>query len=536
MFMGFSFWYLGNAYDNLFIPSALSFYHREYFLGLRQEEAVFSFSRFLLNLKGAYVNGVELVDEKGNVIGQYSPFFIGLSSTFFNGRLGREGWVFGIGPGVIMGRIYDWSSYAITINGMARGFSEDWDVLIAVQNLGLGYSSESGFGKVFTLPELLALGKKYFGIFGLGAFVRLYGDIDKDFGGFISLKLPIVEIYASPSYKNIAAGMGIQAGFFVFYYSYQYINLLGYGTHRIGISYLFERQRVFERKFEEYGKMLAKHERKISEFEERIKELEKGSQAYADELVKQALQTPNPEEALIKLEIARAFSSDTSIDIKIDSLRKVIENNKKEKYLNRINTLLKNKLYSDALAEAYLMKEEFPEDTSVDRIIKGIRRKLKPRERKSIEQKANEGVIQKKKKRVENLLNKGMVLEAVKIIKTLPPSDRKIYQGKIKIAVDEWMAKAKKAIAEERYIDAKYYLEKVLSVEPNNEASSLLSWVIQQIKEDAATLYIKSLEAYQKGDIIKAYAYIKQAYELQPDNEKYRNVYFRLKNAVEGRR
>lgn len=533
MFMGFSFWYLGNAYDNLFIPSAISFYHREYFLGLRQEEAVFSFGRYLLNLKGAYVNGIELVDENGNVIGQYSPFFIGLNSLFFNGKLGKKGWVFGVGPGIITGRIHNWSSYAITINGMARGLSEDLDVLISVQNLGLGYSSESGFGKVFTLPEVLALGKKYFGIFGLGAFVRLYGDIDKDFGGFVSLKLPIVEIYASPSYKNLTAGMGIHAGLFVFYYSYQHINLLGYGTHRIGISYLFEKQRVFERKFEEYGEMLAKHERKIIELEKKIQELEKGSQAYADELVKQALQTPNPEEALMKLEIARVFSSDTGIDFKIDSLRRVIEKNKKEKYLNRINTLLKNKLYSDALAEAYLMKEEFPEDTSVDRIIKDIQRKLKPRERTFVEEKANEEVVQKKKNRIENFLNKGMVSEALNIIKTLPPSERGVYNDRIKMYFDEWMAKAKKAIAEKRYVEAKYYLEKVLSAEANSEADSLLSWVIQQIKEDAASLYIKSLEAYQKGDIIKAYAYIKQAYELQPDNEKYRNVYFRLKNAVE---
>lgn len=531
--MGFSFWYLGNAYDNLFIPSAISFYHREYFLGLRQEEAVFSFGRYLINLKGAYVNGIELVDENGNVIGQYSPFFIGLNSLFFNGKLGKEGWVFGVGPGIITGRIHNWSSYAATINGMVRGLSEDWDVLISVQNLGLGYSSEGGFGKVFTLPEVLALGKKYFGIFGLGASVRFYGDIDKDFGGFVSLKLPMVEIYASPSYKNLTAGMGIQAGFFVFYYSYQHINFLGYGTHRIGISYLFEKQRVFERRFEEYGEMLAKHEKRITELEKKIQELEKGSRAYADELVKQALQTPNPEEALMKLEIARAFSSDTGIDLKIDSLRKVIEKNKKEAYLNRINTLLRNKLYSDALAEAYLMKEEFPEDTSVDRIIKDIQTKLKPKERTSVEKKANEEVVQKKKKRIENFLNKGMVSEAMNIIKTLPPSERRVYNERIKMYVDEWMAKANKAIAEKRYVEAKYYLEKVLSVEANSEASSLLSWVVQRIKEDAASLYIKSLEAYQRGDIIKAYAYIKQAYELQPDNEKYRNVYFRLKNAVE---
>ncbi|MEO0170278.1 MAG: hypothetical protein ABIL41_01315 [candidate division WOR-3 bacterium] len=405
MFMGFSFWYLGNAYDNLFIPSAISFYHREYFLGLRQEEAVFSFGRYLINLKGAYVNGIELVDENGNVIGQYSPFFIGLNSLFFNGKLGKEGWVFGVGPGIITGRIHNWSSYAATINGMVRGLSEDWD------------ASEGGFGKVFTLPEVLALGKKYFGIFGLGASVRFYGDIDKDFGGFVSLKLPMVEIYASPSYKNLTAGMGIQAGFFVFYYSYQHINFLGYGTHRIGISYLFEKQRVFERRFEEYGEMLAKHEKRITELEKKIQELEKGSRAYADELVKQALQTPNPEEALMKLQIARAFSGDKDIDLKIDSLREVI----------KINILLKNKLHSDALAEAYLMKEEFPEDTSVDRIIKDIQRKLKAGERTSVEQKANEEVIQKKKDRIKNLLNKGMISEALKIIKTLPPSERRVY-------------------------------------------------------------------------------------------------------------
>ncbi|MEO0169613.1 MAG: hypothetical protein ABIL42_05285 [candidate division WOR-3 bacterium] len=173
--------------------------------------------------------------------------------------------------------------------------------------------------------------------------------------------------------------------------------------------------------------MLAKHEKRITELEKKIQELEKGSRAYADELVKQALQTPNPEEALMKLQIARAFSGDKDIDLKIDSLREVIKKNKKEAYLNRINILLKNKLHSDALAEAYLMKEEFPEDTSVDRIIKDIQRKLKAGERTSVEQKANEEVIQKKKDRIKNLLNKGMISEALKIIKTLPPSERRVY-------------------------------------------------------------------------------------------------------------
>ncbi len=538
MLMGFSFWYLGNGFDYLFIPSSITFYHRQYILGMNQEEVIFSTSRFLAQLKGVYLtNGIEAVDENGNIVGQYSPYFLGINTFVVNKNLLNKGWSFGVGPGILVGNIYKWSSYLFTINGLVRGYDEDWDVMIMVQNLGIGYSSESGFGKVLSSPELFVSGRKYFKSIGVGSFVRFYGDIDYDFGGYLSIKFPISEIYVSPSYKNLTAGISLQAFFLGFHYSYQYIPLLGYGTHRIGISYLLEKRNIFERrlkKVEEHERILAEHEKRLSEVERKINELEKGARVYANQLVDQALNTPDPEKALLKLEIAKAFSDDTTIDKKMDSLRNVIVGNKRKSYIDRINTLMKNRLYTDALAEAYLMLEEFPDDTTAKRMISKIKRKLKPKKRKEAEKEAKEKAFKKTESIINMLLSKGEVIKANELIKKLPEgSAKRKFKERINSIVDEWMAKAKRAIAERKYVLAKYYLEKILRIKADPEATSLLSWVIQQIKDNASSLYMKSLQAYQQGDIVKAYAYIKQAYEMEPTNEKYRNVYFRLKNAVE---
>jgi len=538
MLMGFSFWYLGNGFDYLFIPSSITFYHRQYILGMNQEEVVFSTSHFLAQLKGVYLtNGIEVVDENGNIVGQYTPYFLGINTFVVNKNLLYKGWSFGVGPGILVGNMYKWSSYIFTINALARGYDEDWDVMIMVQNLGVGYSSESGFGKVLSSPELLVSGRKYFKTIGLGSFVRFYGDIDYDFGAYLSIRFPISEIYVSPSYKNLTAGISFQAFFLSFHYSYQYIPILGYGTHRIGISYLLEKRNIFERglkKIEEHERILAEHEKRLSEVERRIDKLEKEAKVYANQLVEQALNTPDPEKALLKLEIAKAFSDDTTIDRKIDSLRNIIIGNKRRSYINRINTLIKNGLYTDALAEAYLMLEEFPDDTTAKRIISKIRGELKPKDRERTEREAKDKAIEKIEKLINAFISKGEIIKANELIKRLPEgSAKRKFKEKIDSILNEWMSEAKRAMAEGNYVLAKYYLEKILLIEPDHEATNLLNQVIQKIKDKASSLYMKSLQAYQQGDIVKAYAYIKQAYEMEPTNEKYRNVYFRLKNAVE---
>lgn len=538
MLMGFSFWYLGNGFDYLFIPSSITFYHRQYILGMNQEEVVFSTSHFLAQLKGVYLtNGIEVVDENGNIVGQYTPYFLGINTFVVNKNLLYKGWSFGVGPGILVGNMYKWSSYIFTINGLIRGYDEDWDVMIMAQNIGVGYSSESGFGKVLSSPEFFVSGRKYLKTIGLGSFVRFYGDIDHDFGAYLSIRFPISEIYVSPSYKNLTAGISLQAFFLSFHYSYQYIPILGYGTHRIGISYLLEKRNIFERglkKIEEHERILAEHEKRLSEVERRIDKLEKEAKVYANQLVEQALNTPDPEKALLKLEIAKAFSDDTTIERKIDSLRNIIVGNKRGSYINRINTLIKNGLYTDALAEAYLMLEEFPDDTTAKRIISKIRGELKPRDRERTEREAKDKAFEKIEKLINALISKGEIIKANELIKKLPEgSVKRKFKEKIDSILNEWMSEAKRAIAEGNYVLAKYYLEKILLIEPDPEATNLLSQVIQKIKDKASSLYMKSLQAYQQGDIVKAYAYIKQAYEMEPTNEKYRNVYFRLKNAVE---
>jgi len=533
--MGFSFWYLGSGVNAFFFPGALSLYHREYFHGLRQEDITFSTNRVWVRVRGSYINDVELVDENGTVYGSYSPYFIGTVAMFSNRDLGQMGWAFGVGPGIMYGRIYNWQSYALTLNAFARGYFNDAEVLVTLQNVGLAYSSESGLGKVFTLPEIYAGGKRFFGNFGLGLFSSLYADVDVDVGVYAGFRLPFAEIYLAPSYKYLSGGMNLQMGSLVFGYSYEYVTAMGYGTHRIGFSFLFEKQRVFESTIERHGKILAEHESRLRAVERKIKEMEDQARTYALRLVEDAQNTDDPVSALRKLEIAAALLKDSSLDSKIDSLKRIVTENRRQRYLKRIKTLYDRKAYTDALAEVYLMLEEFPDDPDALRYQRLILSKLKRKKsQEKAEKQAQKKVRESKVQRARRLLDEGRVLTAARILKEIPDSrDKRELQGQISRIVDDLMAKAKRAIGRKEYVEAKYYLEKVLKIEPNTEASSLLTWVIQKMKEDAASLYVKALFYYQKGDIMKAYIYVKQAYELDPENERYRNVYFRLKNVVE---
>lgn len=533
--MGFSFWYLGSGVDAFFFPQAIGLYHREYFLGLRQEEVVLATHRMWARLKGSYINGVDLVDENGNVYGSYSPYFIGAVMMWSNRDLNSVGWSMGVGPGVMYGRIYDWQSYALTLNAFARGYFPDAEVLITLQNLGIAHSSESGFGKVFTLPELYAGGKKFFGNFGLGIFGSLYADADIDAGIYGSVRFPFAEIYVAPSYKYLSGGLNLQMGSLVFGYSYEHITALGYGTHRIGFSFLFEKQRLFERTLERHERILSEHERRLRRVERKIEEMEREARTYAWRLVEDARSTEDPEEALRKLEIARALLKDSTLDREMDSLRELLTERKREEYLGRIKTLYGKGMYPEALAEVYLMLEEFPGDSSALRYERMILRKLRSKKAKQeTERAAREKVRESKVAKAKRLLRKGRIVEASRIINSLPDTrEKRELKSEVERLTEDLMARAKKAIAQKKYVEAKYYLEMVLKVQPNTEASALLTWVIQKIKEDAASLYLKALSYYQKGDVLKAYIYVKQAYEMDPENERYRGVYFRLKNAVE---
>ena len=64
--MGYVFWYIGNGSQVEILPRSAGVYHREYLAGFRLEEVSLAFDHFLLNLKGGYLTGIELVDENAN--------------------------------------------------------------------------------------------------------------------------------------------------------------------------------------------------------------------------------------------------------------------------------------------------------------------------------------------------------------------------------------------------------------------------------------------------------------------------------------
>ncbi|NPA80534.1 MAG: hypothetical protein GXO29_05765 [Thermotogae bacterium] len=531
--MGFVFWYLGNGAEYTVEPKSLGMFHREHFVGFRQEEITITTDRLVLNLKGGYITGIERTDDYGRVVGDYDATFTGLNVIYMNAPLTSWGWTFGVGPGVLLSKIYDATDYAITLNAMVMGRLESGEVLVSIQNVG--------YGSTLPTPELYIRGITYNQNFKFGPFVRLFGDRDLDGGFIFKMDLSPLEMRVSPSLRNTLAGMSLEVGPLEFSYDYEYY-WIGYSTHRIGLVVSWGRQRALEEQLREHERRLKEHERRIAYQEREIKRLktkisalENKAREYAQNLVKQAEATEDPEEALRKLEIAYAFDTTLNVEGKIEALRERIARRKKTAGIRRVETLLKNGLYSDALAEALLLVEEFPDDPDVLKIYRRVKRRVEAsRNSRTISKKAESKYVKGKLERAEELIRKGKYVEAARIVATLPAGPDKVRLLKrLQKASDVFVEKAKYYIEREEWARAKYYLEKALKIYPNPEATSLLSYVESRIKKSAHLHYIRALELYQKGDIVGAFAHIKEAYLLDPKNERYRGVYYRLKNALE---
>ncbi len=523
--LGYAFWYIGNGSQINFYPRSVGIFHREYFVDFRQEELTLTTDRVILNVKGGYLTGIELVDENAQVIGEYYAAFTGLNLIFMNRAVYTLGWKFGVGPGLLTSKIYNYTDYAITINGAVLGRLENGEVLLLVENLG--------YGKTIPIPSVYFRGLTSIQNYRFGPYIRFFGDIDLDAGFVFNAKYGVFGILASPSLKNIVAGFSLDVGTFQFRYDYEYF-WIGYFTHRIGFNIFWGKQLELEEKIERHERMLAEHEREIRELSKRVKSLESEAKRYAKELINQAMNEKDPEVALMKVELAMAFDSTVDAKKLSDSLRKVIENNKKKEYARRINIFLKNKLYADALAEALLMLEDFPKDPQALRAYGKVKKIVDNlRNRRKVERETRRKYEQSKAEKIEKLLKSGRYVQAASMVNTLSPGpDRIRFMNRLRSIAMSYLRKAKNAISQKKWVEAKYYLEKSIKIYPTNEASGLLSYVEANILKNANYYYLKSLESYQKGDVVKAFAYIKEAYNLNPNNEKYRNVYFRLRNAL----
>ena len=530
--MGFVFWYLGNGAEYSFRPRSVGMYHREYFVGFRQEEITFTTDRVLGTLKGGYLTGIERTDDYGNTVGKYDVVFTGANILFLNSSLQTPGWSFGAGPGILTSRIYNYFSYAITLNAVVVGNLKGGEVLLLLQNLG--------YGKVAPTPELYVRGMSHNGNFSFGPFLRMFGDRDIDGGFIFAGTFSFLNLRVSPSLKNALLGMSVEVGPFTFVYDYEYY-WIGYSTHRIGLNVSWGKQRELEERLRRHEEMLAEHEERIRYQEEeirrlkgRIAKLEGKAKEYARNLVKQANRERDPEKALQKLEIAYAFDTTLNVKERISALKRKVVEKKKRIGIRKVKTLLRNRLYSEALAESLVLLEEFPDDPEVMRLYRRVKRLVEAqRSPERIKRKAEENLKEKRLEKAKRLMEKGRYVEAARILNTLPTDAEKIrLMRKLREAAQRYVEMAKVSIEREDWARAKYYLEKAIKVYPLTEATALLSYVESKMKKSAHIHYLKALELYQKGDIVGAFAHIKEAYLLDPKNERYRNVYFRLKTAL----
>ncbi len=530
--MGFVFWYLGNGAEYALHPKSVGIYHREYFVGFRQEEVSFATDRIMGNLKAGYLTGIQRTDENGDIVGDYDAVFVGANLIFMNAPLGSAGWSFGIGPGVLSSRIYNYTDYAFTLNAAVVGNLKGGDVLLLLQNIG--------YGRVLPTPELYVRGMTRNDNFRFGPFLRLFGDRDIDGGFIFSGTFSILNMRVSPSLKNALVGMSLEVGPLTFAYDYSYY-WIGYSTHRIGFNISWGRQKALEEKIREHERKLEEHERRIASQEReirnlkgKIEKLEGQARTYARNLVKQAEQEEDPAIALQKLEIAYAFDTTLNVQRRIMALKQRVVDRKKMSGIRRVEVLMKNGLYSDALANTLLLLEEFPDDPEVLALYRRVKRAVESRKNaENIKRKAEKKYSEGKLERAKKLIERGRYVEAARILNTLPTDAEKIRLMKeLREAAQRYVETAKGHIKKEDWARAKYYLEKSLKVYPLTEASALLSYVEGKMKKSAHLHYLKALELYQKGDIVGAFAHIKEAYLLDPKNERYRNVYFRLKTAL----
>jgi len=523
--MGYVFWYLGNGSQIEILPRSAGVFHREYIAGFRLEEVSLIFDHLLLNIKGGYLTGMELVDENANKMGTYYAAFTGLNFIYLNSPLSQKGWKFGVGLGALTSKIHTYTDYAGTLNGAVVGNLDNGEVLLLVENLG--------FGKTIPIPSVYFRGLSNFQNFTLGPYLRFFGDVDLDAGFVFLSRYGLFNFIASPSLKNAIVGFSIESGNFRFRYDYEYY-WIGYSTHRFGFNVLWGKQMKLEEKIERHEKMLAEHEKEIKNLKKRISQLENSAADYAKKLLESAKNDPDPQSALTKVRLAMVFDTSDEVKRMEDSLNGIISQKEKENYIRRINVFLRNKLYSDALAEALVFLENYPQDKDALRAYNQVKGEVeKQKEESKIKQETNRKFESNKIQRIESLIKAGDYLGASKLLNTLPEGPDKIrFSNTLRRIAENYISKAKELIANKDWVQAKYYIEKSMKIYPLPEAPGLLSYVENNIKASAETFYIKSLELYQKGDIQGAYAYIKEAIRLEPNNEKYRNVYYRLGNVL----
>jgi len=523
--MGYVFWYLGNGSQIEILPRSAGVFHREYIAGFRLEEISINFDNLILNIKGGYLTGIELVDENANRTGTYYAAFTGLNFIYLNSPLPQKGWKFGAGLGVLTSKIHTYVDYAGTINGAVVGNLENGEVLLLIENLG--------FGKTIPAPSVYFRGLSNFQNFTLGPFLRFYGGADLDAGFVFISRYGLFNFIASPSLKNAIVGFSVESGNFRFRYDYEYY-WIGYSTHRLGFNILWGKQKELEEKIERHEELLAEHEKEIRGLKDRISKLENSAADFARNLLESAKKDPDPQSALTKVRIAMVFDTSQTVKRMEDSLTNLISQADKEIYIKRINLFLRNNLYSDALAEALVFLENYPQDRDALRVYNQVKGEVeKQKEANKIKEETNRKFESGKIQRIENLISKGDYVSASKLVSTLPEGPDKIrFSNTLRRTAEEYLRKAKELIANKDWVQAKYYIEKSMKIYPLPESPGLLSYVESNIKASSETLYLKSLELYQKGDIQGAYAYIKEAIRLDPNNEKYRNVYYRLGNVL----
>jgi TolA-binding protein len=302
----------------------------------------------------------------------------------------------------------------------------------------------------------------------------------------------------------------------------------------LGFNILWGKQKELEERIERQEKLLAEHESEIRGLKDRISKLENSAVDFARNLLESAKKDPDPQSALTKVRIAMVFDTSQTAKRMEDSLTNLISQADKESYIRRINVFLRNKLYSDALAEALVFLENYPKDRDALRAYNQVKGEVeKQKEANKIKEETNRKFESSKIQRIENLISKGDYVSASKLVSTLPEGPDKIrFSNTLRRTAEEYLRKAKELIANKDWVQAKYYIEKSMKIYPLPESPGLLSYVESNIKASSETLYLKSLELYQKGDIQGAYAYIKEAIRLDPNNEKYRNVYYRLGNVL----
>ncbi len=527
MGIGFAFWGLGGGLERFYIvPKSLTVQHREHFYGYRQEEAYVVFNRFFLSAKFGYVGDIELVNEEGEGLGTYSASFVGINTFFTNASLGEGKWVFGAGPGILYSRIYTYPDWAITFNALAYGRFENGKVILRFEN--------AGKGSILSTPEVFAGGYTFLpSRIRAGGYLRLFGDGDLDVGLYLAKRISVLDLEIAPSQKYVDVGFSLGVGPLKFSYKYthSYHNL---GSHLIGMTFYWGVQKGLEERVGTLEVIVERHGREIERLKRRIQEMENLAKGKAQELLRKARLERDPEKALKLAEMALVFHPTEEAQRVVDSLQNVVLQERRARYVKRINAFLKRRMYADAYAEALLFVREFPDDPRALKLLRQVEVKIRKKVRstpkvKSIKDDAVGVYTEKIRLQVEQLLKEGKYLKAWELVQSLPSSPEKIaLQSQIRAKARAYLDSARVYMKRREWVKAKAFVKMYLRISPDAEAQNMLNTVDRQMEKQAEYHYMKALESYQKGDILGAYAHAEEAYTLQPDVPKYRKIYRKL--------